>query len=153
MLELWGMRSTPLLLSAPGPLWSGMVTPERVVSMGQIELNCVLVLNWVVWNRIVLPAHWFSGRVFANSPGDQGSMTGRVIPNTQKWYLMPPCLTLSIIRYVSRVKWINPRKGVAPSPTPRCSSYWKGSPRLWSPTLLYLFIFKLRNYAQLNCLK
>ena len=29
--------------------------------------------------------------------------------------------------YVSRVKWSNPEKGVAPSPTPRCSSYWKGS--------------------------
>ena len=27
---------------------------------------------------------------------------------------MPPCLTLSIIRNISRVKWGNPRKGVAP---------------------------------------
>ena len=45
----------------------------------------------------------------------------------KKWYLMPPCLTLSNIRYVSRVKWSNPGKGVAPFPTPRCSSYWKGS--------------------------
>ena len=27
----------------------------------------------------------------------------------------------------SRVKWSNPGKGVAPFPTPRCSSYWKGS--------------------------
>ena len=44
-----------------------------------------------------------------------------------KWYLMLPCLTLSNIRYVSRVKLSNPRKGVAPSPTPQCSSYWKGS--------------------------
>ena len=41
----------------------------------------------------------------------------------QKWYLMPPCLTLSTIRYVSRVKWKNPGKGGAPSLTPRCSSY------------------------------
>ena len=45
----------------------------------------------------------------------------------KKWYLIPPCLTLSNIRYVSRVKWSNPGKGVAPSPTPRCSRYWKGS--------------------------
>ena len=44
-----------------------------------------------------------------------------------KWYLIPPSLTLSIIRHVSRVKWSNPGEGVAPSPTPRCSSYWKGS--------------------------
>ena len=32
-------------------------------------------------------------------------------------------------RYGSRVKWSNPGNGVAPSPTPRCSSYWKWS--LW----------------------
>ena len=31
------------------------------------------------------------------------------------------------IRYVSRVKWSNPGKGVAPSPTPRRSRYWKRS--------------------------
>ena len=72
-------------------------------------------------------------RVFANGPGDLGSILGRVIPKTQKkWYLIPPCLTLSIIRCVSRVKWN--------SPTPRCSSYRKrepsGHPRLRSPTLL-----------------
>ena len=47
----------------------------------------------------------------------------------KKWYLMPPCLTLSIIRYRSKVKWSNPRKGVAPSPTLWFSSYQKGS--LW----------------------
>ena len=44
-----------------------------------------------------------------------------------KWYLIPPCLTLSNICYVSRVKLSYRRKGVAPSPTPRCSRYWKGS--------------------------
>ena len=30
----------------------------------------------------------------------------------KKWYLILPCLTLSIIRYESRVKWSNPRNGV-----------------------------------------
>ena len=40
---------------------------------------------------------------------------------------MPPCLTLSNIWYVSRVKWSNPGKGVASFPTPQCSSYWKRS--------------------------
>ena len=44
-----------------------------------------------------------------------------------KWYLMCPCLRLSIIRYVSRVKWSNPGKGEVHPPTPRCSSYWKGN--------------------------
>ena len=37
------------------------------------------------------------GRVFANDPEDQGSIPGRVIPKTQKWYLILPCLTLGII--------------------------------------------------------
>ena len=41
--------------------------------------------------------------------------------------MIPPCLTLSNIRYISRVKWSNPGKGVVPSPTPQCSSCWKGS--------------------------
>ena len=44
--------------------------------------------------------------------------------------MIPPCLTLNNIRYVSRVKWSNPGKGVASSPTPRCYGYWKGSLRV-----------------------
>ena len=36
-------------------------------------------------------------------------------------------LNTYIIRYVSRVKWSNPGKGVASSPKPWCSSYWKGN--------------------------
>ena len=43
---------------------------------------------------------------------------------------MSPCLTLSIIRYGSRVKWSNPGKGLAPSPTHWCCSYRKGSLRI-----------------------
>ena len=34
MLELWGMQSTPSLPSLPGPLWPGVVAPDRVLSMG-----------------------------------------------------------------------------------------------------------------------
>ena len=30
------------------------------------------------------------GKVFVNGPGDQGSIPGRVISNTEKWYLFPP---------------------------------------------------------------
>ena len=48
----------------------------------------------------------------------------------KKWYLIPPCLTLSIIKYGSRVKWSNPGKGVAPSHTLWCNSYRKGSLRI-----------------------
>ena len=45
MLKLWGMQSTPSLPSLQGPLLPGVVAPNRVLSMGQIELNCVLMLN------------------------------------------------------------------------------------------------------------
>ena len=51
ILELWTMRSAPLLHSLPGPLWPWVVAPNRVLSMGQIELNCVLMLNSIVRNR------------------------------------------------------------------------------------------------------
>ena len=54
MLELWGMLSTPLSLSLPGPLWPGVVVSDRVESMDQIELNCILMLNWIVWNGTIL---------------------------------------------------------------------------------------------------
>ena len=58
------------------------------------------------------------GRVFVNGLGDRGSNLGRIIPNTQKWYLMPSCLTLTIMMYGSRVKWSNPGNGIVPYPTP-----------------------------------
>ena len=38
--------------------------------------------------------------------------------SVKKWCLIPPCLTLSIIRYRSRVKWSNQEKEKAPSPIP-----------------------------------
>ena len=68
--------------------------------------------------------------VFANCPENLCSIPGKVIPKTEIWYVMPPCLTLSIKKYRSRVKWSNPWKGVAPSPIPWCSSYRKGSLRV-----------------------
>ena len=49
-------------------------------------------------------------------------------------------------RYVSRVKWSNPGKGVAVSPTPQCSSLWKGSLLIaleYSPQLYFYFMSPL----------
>ena len=43
MLELWGMRVTPSLPSVPSLLC--IVAPDRVLFIGQIELNCVFRLN------------------------------------------------------------------------------------------------------------
>ena len=69
-------------------------------------------------------------RVFSNDLGDLSSIPGRFIPKTQIWYLIPLRLTLSSLMYVSRVKWCDLAKGVAPSSTPRLSSYWKRSLRV-----------------------
>ena len=45
MQELWETQSSPSLPLLPGLLCPGVVAPDRVLSMGQIELNCVLMLN------------------------------------------------------------------------------------------------------------
>ena len=37
--EHWGMHSTSSLPSLQGPLWTGVVAPDRVLSMDLIELN------------------------------------------------------------------------------------------------------------------
>ena len=47
-------------------------------------------------------------RLLGNSPGDQGSIPGRVIPKTQNMVRDAAILTLSTIRWGSRVKWSNP---------------------------------------------
>ena len=86
-------------------------------------------------------------RVFVNGSGDLASIPGRVIPKTQKLYLMPPCFALSIISYGSRVKWNNPRDGVAPCPTPSCCSYRKVNLRVTLDYgcqryfLIYIYIY------------
>ena len=38
MLEVWWMWGTPSSPSLPGQLWPGLVAPDRVLSMGQIEM-------------------------------------------------------------------------------------------------------------------
>ena len=54
MLKLWGMRSTPSLPLLTGLLCFERVAPDRVWSKSQVELICVLIVNWIVWNRDVL---------------------------------------------------------------------------------------------------
>ena len=97
---------------------------------------------------IVIHYNNLMSRVFANVPGDPGSIPDRVIPKTQKWYLMSPCLTLSIFREASRVKRSNPGNGIAPSNT----SVWKllkrkpsRRHRRRSPTLLNIELYNNHN--------
>ena len=82
-------------------------------------------------------------RLFANGPGDLGSIPGRVIPKTQKMVLDASLLSTQHYKVRIKGKVEQSRKGVAPSPTHWCSSYRKGSLRV---TLdygrqLYLLIY------------
>ena len=52
IFELWGMLNSHLLPSLPGLRWPGVEGPEEALSMSQIEIICVLMLNWIVWNKI-----------------------------------------------------------------------------------------------------
>ena len=64
-----------------------------------------------------------AGRVFANDQEDRGSIPGRVIPKPQKWVLDVSLLNTQHYKVPIKDKWSNPGKGVAPFPTPQCSSY------------------------------
>ena len=84
--------------------------------------------------------------VFANGLGELGSIPGRVIPKTLKMVLDTSLLTLSTIRYLSRVKWSNQGKWVAPFPTLWFSSHWKGSLLVVLDYGRQLFYFNLYIY-------
>ena len=65
MLELYGMLGAPPV-HLPDPCWSSVVLPDRVQCMGQILPNCVHMLNWIVWNRTVLPFNFVNKRLYLN---------------------------------------------------------------------------------------
>ena len=93
--------------------------------------------------NIYIPDIGLGVRVFANGPGDLGSIPGRVIPKTQKMVLDASLLSTQYYKVRIKGKVEQSRKGVAPSPTHWCSSYRKGSLRV---TLdygrqLYLLIY------------
>ena len=101
---------------------------------------CACYVNYV---NIYTPDIGLAVRVFANGPGDLGSIPGRVIPKTQKMVLDASLLNTQHYKVRIKGKVEQSREGVAPSPTPWCSSYRKGSLRV---TLdygrqLYLLIY------------
>ena len=81
------------------------------------------------------------GRVLVNGLMRLGSIPGHVIPKTQKIVL--DAALLNTWNYKVRAKWINPGKEVAPSATPRCSSYWKESLRVTPSTKVANFTYML----------
>ena len=65
--------------------------------------------------------------MFTNGLGDLGSIPRCVIPKTLKMVLDTSLLNTQQYKVHIKAKWSDPGKRVAISPTPRCSSYWKGS--------------------------
>ena len=62
-------------------------------------------------------------RVFANGPGDRGSIPDRVKPKTQKMILDTALLSTQNYKVMIKGKVSNVGNGEAPSPTLQCSSY------------------------------
>ena len=94
-----------------------MDSQSKLCNFPSSSLSHILFIYLLIYLFIqlfIIPCHWLSGSVFANVPGDWGLISGRVL-----YQRLGTCLTLSIIRYVSRVKWYNTGKEVTPSPTPR----------------------------------
>ena len=52
VLNFWGMQRNSSLPLFPGSLWLGVVAPDRDLSLGQIELNSVITLNWIVLKKL-----------------------------------------------------------------------------------------------------
>ena len=85
--------------------------------------------------------------MFANGPGDLGSIPGQVIPKTQKMVLDASLLNTQHYKVRIKGKVEQSREGVAPSPTHWCSSYRKGSLRVTldygHQLYLLIYIFKI----------
>ena len=84
-------------------------------------------------------------REFTNDPGDRGSVPGQVIPKTQKMVLDAVLLSTQHykVRIIGKVKQSKEWSSILPSP--RCSSYWKGSRGSPSTKVTYftLHIYRL----------
>ena len=104
-----------------------LVVIVEVVDDANTVVKIVVAFTWDVFSLsspVLVPmAKWLKCWAMVRETCVQSQVAS--YQRLYKWYLTPPYLTLSSIRYVSRVKRNNPGNGVAPSPTPRCSSYWK----------------------------
>ena len=89
-----------------------------------------LIYHFYKIASVLIPDIGQAVSVFANGPGDLGSIPGRVVPKTQKMVLEASLLNTQHYKVRIKGKVEQSWEGVAPSPTPWCSSYRKGSPRV-----------------------
>ena len=90
----------------------------------------LFVFLLIFYYLFLLFYNWVSGlmsRLFANDPGDRGSIPGRVIPKTQKMVLNIALLNTQHYKVEIKGKVEQSREWSSALP---CSSYWKGSLRV-----------------------
>ena len=121
----WGINGTFYVRSKIASAPKSCLTPKAIIcSVFVVAVEWIYLLYvLLVDNRLIGRV----GRVFANGPGDLGSIPGRVIPKTLKMVLDTSLLNTQQYKVRIKGKWNNTGKGVAPAPTPQCSCYWKGS--------------------------
>ena len=73
------------------------------------------------------PTSIISSRVFVNGPGEWGSIPGRIIPKTFKMVLDTSLFNTQHYKVRIEGKVEQTRERSSALPTPRCSSYGKGS--------------------------
>ena len=88
-----------------------------------VRYNLILSAPIIAWifNKIFI----YILIVFANGPGDPGSIPGRVIPKTQK--MLHDAAFLNTQYYKIWIKGKVKQSMEKSSALCRCSSYWKGS--------------------------
>ena len=126
--------------------------------MGPIYIETPYIYTYTEWAEIIGQSHgshvyWDTlvGRVFANGPGDLGSIPDCVLPKTLKMVLDTSLLNTQQYKVHIKGKVEHSRESVAPSPTPWCSSYWKGSllVALNHSRQLYFYIYTYTEWAEI----
>ena len=115
----YSVNTKEFMVNIPGSI-SGHVIPKALK----------MVLDTYLLNTQHYKVFGLGVRVFANCSGDLGSIPGRVIPKTQKMVLDASLLNTQHYKVRIKGKVEQSREGVAPSPTPWCSSYRKGNLRV-----------------------
>ena len=136
--------------------WDLMIQTDQSISKNSKLLQRKSNTWWGRWSTGNCARNWnlsvlrngtsLAVRVFANGPGDLGSIPGRVIPKTQKMVLDASLLNTQHYKVRIKGKVEQSREVVAPSPTPWCSSYRKKSLRVTLDygRLLYFALLYLR---------
>ena len=129
------------------------ITTKLIVSVWFIHFSTYFIIfsdspKSIINIYIYIPDIGLVVRVFTNGPGDLGSIPGRVIPKTQKTVLDASLLNPQHYKVRIKGKVEQSREGVAPSPTPWCSSYRKGNLRVTLDygrqlyfTYIYIYIY------------